>query len=151
MEDLPHPCFTGNAAGDYAKKHDPFVYYRELVRKPANCKRVVPLDQLAADERAHALPEFIWITPNLCHDMHDCSVSTADRFLKQLLPPFAAAAGTRRLCEAGRPLLAAADNRGPVRGQQAARRSLCVHAVACAATRYGPLTSPDVTYALNPK
>lgn len=87
MEDLPHPCFTGNAAGDYAKKHDPFVYYRELVRKPADCKRVVPLDQLAADERAHALPDFIWITPNLCHDMHDCSLSTADRFLKQLVPP----------------------------------------------------------------
>ena len=87
MEDLPHACFTGNAAGDYAKKHDPFVYYRELVRKPADCKRVVPLDQLAADERAHALPEFIWITPNLCHDMHDCSLSIADRFLKQLLPP----------------------------------------------------------------
>jgi hypothetical protein len=87
MEDLPHPCFTGASAGDYAKKHDPFVYYRELIRRRADCGRVVPLNQLSADERAHALPDFIWITPNLCHDMHDCGLSTADRFLARLLPP----------------------------------------------------------------
>ena len=31
-----------------------------------------PADRLAADERARSLPRFIWITPNLCHDMHDC-------------------------------------------------------------------------------
>ena len=93
MEDLPHPCFTGASAGDYAKKHDPFVYYRALVRRRADCNRVVPLDQLSADERAHALPKFIWITPNLCHDMHDCGLSTADRFLARLVPPLLARLG----------------------------------------------------------
>lgn len=93
MEDLPHPCFTGDSAGDYAKKHDPFVYYRGLVARRADCERVVSLDRLRADERAHALPEFIWITPNLCHDMHDCGLSTADRFLARLLPPLLARLG----------------------------------------------------------
>ncbi|MGI8412072.1 MAG: alkaline phosphatase family protein [Solirubrobacteraceae bacterium] len=87
MEDLPHPCFTGASAGDYAKKHDPFVYYRDLVRNPASCSRVVPLTQLAADERDGSLPTFLWITPNLCHDMHDCDPSTGDRFLAGLVPP----------------------------------------------------------------
>src|SRR5437763_11225444 len=24
-------------------------------------------------------PNYVFITPNLCHDMHDCSVSTGDR------------------------------------------------------------------------
>jgi phospholipase C len=93
MEDLPHPCFTGDSAGEYAKKHDPFVYYRKLVSNPAACKRVVPLDQLRADEQAGALPDFVWITPNLCHDMHDCSLSTADHFLAGLLPPLLARLG----------------------------------------------------------
>jgi hypothetical protein len=93
MEGLPHPCFTGASAGDYAKKHDPFMYYRALVRRRADCERVVPLDQLAADLRAHRLPAFIWITPNLCHDMHDCGLSTADRFLARLLPPLLAQLG----------------------------------------------------------
>jgi phosphatidylinositol-3-phosphatase len=87
MEDLPHPCFTGAGAGEYAKKHDPFVYYTRVVNNPSWCGRVVPLTDLGADERDGALPRFIWITPNLCHDMHDCSVATGDRFLSSLVPP----------------------------------------------------------------
>ncbi len=87
MEGLPQPCFTGASAGEYAKKHDPFVYYTRIVDNPAWCAHVVPLTRLSADERAGALPRFIWITPNLCHDMHDCSVAVGDRFLSSLVPP----------------------------------------------------------------
>jgi hypothetical protein len=87
MEDLPHPCFAGAGAGEYAKKHDPFVYYTVVRRDPRLCGQIVPITQLAADERSSRLPAFIWITPNLCHDMHDCSVATGDRFLSALVPP----------------------------------------------------------------
>lgn len=87
MEDLPHPCFTGSSNGEYAKKHDPFAYYTRVTNDPRRCGQIVPLGRLGADERAHRLPRFIWITPNLCHDMHDCSVSTGDRFLASLVPP----------------------------------------------------------------
>ena len=86
MEDLPHPCFTRASSGDYAKKHDPFAYYTTITDDPTRCANIVPLTRLGADERAHALPRFVWITPNLCHDMHDCSVSTGDRFLATLIP-----------------------------------------------------------------
>jgi hypothetical protein len=96
MEGLPRPCFTGAGAGEYAKKHDPFVYYTQVVASPA-CHNVVPLTQLAADERARALPRFIWITPNLCHDMHDCDVATGDRFLSRLVPALLARLGARGL------------------------------------------------------
>ncbi len=89
MEDLPHPCFTGADSGGYAKKHDPFVYYRG---GPCN---VVPLTQLASDERAGRLPRYLWISPNLCHDMHDCDVARGDRFLAQLIPPLLQALGPR--------------------------------------------------------
>lgn len=87
MEGLPRPCYTGDFAGDYAKKHDPFVYYTRVAANRAMCANVVPLGRLALDERAGALPRFIWITPNLCHDMHDCDVATGDRFLARLVPP----------------------------------------------------------------
>jgi hypothetical protein len=90
LEDLPHPCFTGAGAGEYAKKHDPFVYLRGL----AQCGQLVPLSQLYTDERSGALPRFIWITPNLCHDMHDCSTATGDRFLAGLVPPLLRALGS---------------------------------------------------------
>jgi hypothetical protein len=93
MEGLPHTCFAGAGAGEYAKKHDPFVYYRGL----DPCGYVVPLPELYADERSGTLPTFIWITPNLCHDMHDCSTATGDRFLAGLVPPLLRALGNNGL------------------------------------------------------
>jgi hypothetical protein len=94
MEDLPYPCFAGASAGDYAKKHDPFIYYTAVRGNPRLCRQIVPLTQLAADERSERLPRFIWITPNLCHDMHDCPVATGDRFLSTLVPPLLRVLGT---------------------------------------------------------
>lgn len=57
------------------------------------CSNVVPLAQLNADEQAGTLPQFIWITPNLCLDMHDCSVWRGDRFLSSLVPKLIRALG----------------------------------------------------------
>ncbi len=87
MEDLPSSCFTGASAGEYAKKHDPFVYYTRITSNRQWCANIVPLTRLSTDERNRTLPRFLWITPNLCHDMHDCSVATGDRFLSSLVPP----------------------------------------------------------------
>jgi hypothetical protein len=97
MEDLPGPCFTGASAGDYAKKHDPFAYYTRITGDRARCTKIVPLSRLAADERAGTLPRYLWISPNLCHDTHDCSVSTGDRFLAGLVPGLVRALGPRGL------------------------------------------------------
>jgi hypothetical protein len=93
MEDLPHPCYTGAGSGEYAKRHDPFVYYTPVYTNPAQCNRVVGLSQLAGDERHGTLPRFIWITPNLCHDMHDCAPSAGDAFLARMVPPLLRALG----------------------------------------------------------
>lgn len=93
MQDIPRSCFTGAGAGEYAKKHDPFMYYRGLHA----CGRVVPLTQLYQDESHHSLPTFIWITPNLCNDMHDCSTGTGDGFLSGLVPPLLRALGRNGL------------------------------------------------------
>jgi hypothetical protein len=87
MEGLPYRCFTGGDAGDYAKRHDPFIYYTDVTHQSSWCSHVVGLSQLFTDERNGSLPQFIWITPNVCHDMHDCGVATGDRFLSHLLPP----------------------------------------------------------------
>jgi phosphatidylinositol-3-phosphatase len=86
MEDLPGPCFTGAGAGEYAKKHDPFAYYTRITSNRSWCSNIVPLARLTADERDRTLPRFIWITPNLCHDMHDCPVPTGDHYLSTLVP-----------------------------------------------------------------
>jgi hypothetical protein len=97
MEGLPHRCGGGVDTGLYAKKHDPFAYYTRVTTNPAWCQGIVPLTELSADERSRRLPRFVWITPNLCHDMHDCSPATGDRFLSRLVPPLLAALGRRGL------------------------------------------------------
>ncbi|MGA9857087.1 MAG: alkaline phosphatase family protein [Solirubrobacteraceae bacterium] len=93
MEDLPRPCYRGDSAGNYAKKHDPFLYYVHLAATPSECRNVVALTELGTAERSGSLPRFAWITPNLCHDMHDCDPATGDRFLRRIVPPLLAALG----------------------------------------------------------
>src|SRR5256886_10765848 len=41
MEDMPGNCYGVNS-GDYAVRHDPFVYYNDIVSDPTRCARIVP-------------------------------------------------------------------------------------------------------------
>lgn len=86
MEDLPTPCSPVAGAGGYAKKHDPFMYYDDVVHDARRCRKVVGFGRLVADLRAGTLPAFAFISPNLCHDTHDCGVATGDGFLSALVP-----------------------------------------------------------------
>jgi hypothetical protein len=92
-EGLPHPCFTGASAGRYARKHDPFAYFGPPARR--DCHHRVSFAALDADLAAGRLPPFSLVVPDLCHDMHDCSVATGDRFLKALVPELLRALGPR--------------------------------------------------------
>jgi hypothetical protein len=93
MQGMPAPCFTGAESGLYVKRHNPFVYYDDVVSDSARCSRVVPLDRLSEDIAGHALPRFVWISPDLCNDTHNCAVRTGDRFLSRLVPPLLRALG----------------------------------------------------------
>jgi len=93
LEGLPSPCFTGAQAGEYVKRHEPFMYFDDIATDPARCSKVVPLSQLSDDLSTGRLPRFVWISPDLCHDMHDCSIAVGDRFLSTLLPPVLQALG----------------------------------------------------------
>jgi len=81
-EGLPAPGFLGPFKGRYAKKHNPFAYFRDIADDPARRARLVPLTRLATDLRAGALPSFSLVVPDLCHSMHDCSVSVGDAWLR---------------------------------------------------------------------
>jgi hypothetical protein len=63
----------------YALKHNPFAYYG------GSCpENVVTLDALDAD-LARNTPSFVWITPDLCHDGHDCALAEAGAWLDALV------------------------------------------------------------------
>jgi hypothetical protein len=86
-EGLPQPGWTGASRGRYAKRHVPFLYFRRVLSRPAWLRRVVPLSHLSRDLAARRLPVFSLVVPDLCHDMHDCPVTTGDAWLKRFLPP----------------------------------------------------------------
>jgi hypothetical protein len=87
-EGLPAPGFLGGFKGRYAKKHNPFAYFRDIADDPARRARLVPLTRLAPDLRAGTLPSFSLVVPDLCHSMHDCSVSVGDAWLRSQVGRF---------------------------------------------------------------
>ena len=86
-EGLPAPGFTGASNGPYAKKHDPFLYFKDIAGRRARRARVVPFTQLHSDLATGRLPDFALVVPNLCNDMHDCPVSTGDGWLRANIVP----------------------------------------------------------------
>jgi hypothetical protein len=80
-EGLPKTGWTGPGHARYAKKHNPFLYFANIVAKPARRNRIVPLPQLWRDLAARRLPSFSLVVPDLCNSMHDCSVATGDAWL----------------------------------------------------------------------
>ncbi len=88
QESMPAPCYL-KSSGTYAPKHNPFIYFDDIRNNAARCNAgVVPYTQLASDlGSAATTPNYVFITPNLCNDMHDCSVRTGDTWLSNHLPP----------------------------------------------------------------
>jgi hypothetical protein len=72
MEDLPSAgdTLTQTSDGMYVRKHDPFLMYPDVYNNPARAKQVVPLTQLTTDLKHNHVPQFVWITPNQCNNMH---------------------------------------------------------------------------------
>ena len=86
-EGLPYSGFTGAVFRRYAKKHNPFLYFRSIVGDDQRRNRIVPLARLGADARARALPDFSLVVPDMCSSMHDCSVAVGDRWLRGVVQP----------------------------------------------------------------
>jgi acid phosphatase len=81
-EDLPQAGFTGCSAGDYARKHSPWTDFDNL---PAEANQ--PLSAMPADYTQ--LPTVSFLIPNLCHDMHNCSIPEGDNWLRANIDGYA--------------------------------------------------------------
>src|SRR5262249_46391060 len=93
MFDQTQQARVGN---QYAARHNPFVYFHSILDGPSCAANDVPLSQLPRDlERYATTPNYVFITPNLCHDGHDTptcvdgktgGLVAIDAFLKQWVP-----------------------------------------------------------------
>ena len=63
---LAHVC--GNQ--QYERKHDPFITYQDVQTNPARMENIVDFSQFATDLTNNTVPDYSWISPDQCNDMH---------------------------------------------------------------------------------
>ena len=93
-ESMPANCSQTNSPdGLYFTKHNPFVYFAAITGNNGTggpsgyCdSHVVSMAQFYLDLQAGNLPNFSFVTPNICDDAHSCSLSTGDQWLSTLVP-----------------------------------------------------------------
>ena len=78
-EDLPAPGYTGCAAGEYRRKHNPWVNFDNVDSSSNQPFTAFPSGNFAA------LPTVSVVVPNMCNDNHDCPTATGDSWLKAKL------------------------------------------------------------------
>jgi len=71
---LDHSC------GDqlYERKHNPFISYQDVQNNPVRVANIVDFSQLTTDLANNAVADYVWITPDQCHDMHGRAATPAD-------------------------------------------------------------------------
>ncbi|MEV7026125.1 alkaline phosphatase family protein [Kitasatospora sp. NPDC093558] len=81
-ESLPAQGSTVCSSGTYAQKHNPWFGFGNVALDSAHTFSQFPTDYTT-------LPKVSFVVPNLCSDMHDCSVKTGDTWLKTNLGAYA--------------------------------------------------------------
>ena len=71
---LDHAC--GNQL--YERKHDPFVSYQDVQSSPARMAHIVDLSQFSSDLASTNVPDYVWISPDQCNDMHGRAGPSSD-------------------------------------------------------------------------
>jgi phospholipase C len=72
-------------AGTYARKHNPAMSFTS-VSTTTQCANIQPLAKFDPNVNV------AFVVPNLCNDAHDCSLLTADTFLRGFVPKVTGAA-----------------------------------------------------------
>jgi hypothetical protein len=71
IEAMPQPCTTENTP-DYVVRHNPFIYFDNIRDDLNRCTgHDVPFPQFKTDLDNGNLPNFSWISPDLCNSMHN--------------------------------------------------------------------------------
>jgi Phosphoesterase family. len=93
-QNVRQSCYTGASAsggedgtGTYARKHEPAISWTSVARNPARCANIVDFTHFDPN-----LGNYWFIAPNMCNDMHDCSIATGDAFLASFMPKILASA-----------------------------------------------------------
>jgi phosphatidylinositol-3-phosphatase len=86
-ENLPYAGYVKPDVGLYARHHCPLSYFSDVIDSKSQILNLVPFTQFATDLASGNLPDYSFITPNLCDDAHNCSLATADAWLQKNIGP----------------------------------------------------------------
>jgi phosphatidylinositol-3-phosphatase len=89
-ESLPYAGYTGCDTGPYAKRHNPFSYFTDVVNSSTEKYNLVPFTQFPKDLANNQLPRFSFIVPNLNDDAHNGTLQQADSWLNKNIAPLLA-------------------------------------------------------------
>lgn len=74
MQSMPSAGYTGDTYPGsiqlYVRKHNPFALFDDVLSSPTRLAHIKPADQLAPDLASGTAPNYVWISPDTCHDMH---------------------------------------------------------------------------------
>ncbi len=84
QEDISSNACPLTDQGSYVVKHDPFVFFDDVTgsNNPADAyciAHVRPYSELASDLSNNTVARYNFITPNVCHDMHDSCAPLNDK------------------------------------------------------------------------
>jgi phospholipase C len=85
VEDIPRRLAP--VRNPAVKARIPFLYFRDVLSSSGRIRDIVPLADFRRDLLGDDLPNFSLVIPDLCHDMHDCTVARGDRWLASFLRP----------------------------------------------------------------
>jgi acid phosphatase len=71
-EALPSVGYVGPDVIPYARKHNPFAYFSDILTSTSEAGNIVPFTELQTDIANGTLPDFGMIVPSLENDAHDC-------------------------------------------------------------------------------
>ena len=78
---------TGPDGGVFVMRHIPLPYMTDVQNSSTQRQNIVPFTQFATDLANGTLPNYSFITPNMCDNAHDCSLNVADNWLKTNIDP----------------------------------------------------------------
>ena len=80
-EGYPENCFIQARAGDYVRKHNPFLSFTNVSRNPQRCAKITNEKNFFSDFKNNLLAEFTMYIPNMKNDGHDTSIDFAGMWL----------------------------------------------------------------------
>jgi len=75
-ESLPEAGSLAVRSGLYASKHSAFLNFRSVQQDPRRSEHLVDFARMQNDFRSGNIPNFAFIAPNLCNDMHGAGGNT---------------------------------------------------------------------------